>query len=77
MLTTPISGAVTLLHDLSMRNVVDLLLLIAHAILLIKVLGEGLVVRYRPLAIKEQAVVVLRLLTLRINGTSTFVRFHF
>ena len=67
----------TLLHDLSLRNVVDLLLLIAHAILLIKVLGKGLVVRYRPLAIKEQAVVVLRLLTLRINGTSTFVRFHF
>ena len=59
LLATAICGPVTLLHDFCLGNVVHLLLLIAHTILLIYVLRERVVVRYSPLPVQEQAVVVL------------------
>ena len=50
---------VPLLHQLCLRDVVHLLVLVCHAILLVQVLSERLVVRHSFLTIEKQAVIML------------------
>lgn len=55
--TAAFRGVVALLHDISLRNVVRLLLLVKHLVVLLEVLRKGLLVLVRPLTVHKEAVI--------------------
>ena len=73
LLIAAICRAVPFLHQISLRDVVYFLMLVAHAMLLIQMLSKGLVVWYRSLAIQEQAAIMLWQFIFWVDGARTFV----
>ena len=64
-----------LLHDISLRDVMALMVLVMHSILLLKLLCKRLVMRDRALPIQEQTAIRIQELIF-INRAGPFTRLY-